>query len=64
MNHKNTDTDVIMASMEKSVARALERKRRLGQYAVVTRNGKLTRLQPEEIKPLAAAEDQAPYNSK
>ena len=53
-----------MASMEKSVARALERKRRLGQYAVVTRNGKLTRLQPEEIKPLAAAEDQAPYNSK
>lgn len=57
MNHKNTDTDVIMASMEKSVARALERKRRLGQYAVVTRNGKLTRLQPEEIKPLAAAED-------
>ena len=64
MNHKNTDTDVIMASMEKSVARALERKRRLGQYAVVSRNGKLTRLQPEEIKPLAAAEDQAPYNSK
>jgi hypothetical protein len=64
MNHKNTDTDVIMASMEKSVARALERKRRLGQYAVVTRNRKLTRLQPEEIKPLAAAEDQAPYNSK
>jgi hypothetical protein len=64
MNHKNTDTDIIIASMEKSVAKALERKRRLGQYAVVTRNGKLTRLQPEEIKPLAAAEDQASYNSK
>ena len=31
---------------------------------ICSKNGKLTRLQPEEIKPLAAAEDQASYNSK
>jgi hypothetical protein len=64
MNKKDPTSDLIIRSMKHSVAKALERKRRLGQYAVVTRNGKLTRLQPEEIKPLAAAEDQAPYNSK
>jgi hypothetical protein len=56
------DNQAVLDSMKKSVEKALERKRRLGQYAVVARNGKLTRLQPEEIKPLAAAEDQAPYN--
>ncbi|MGB0333961.1 MAG: hypothetical protein ACPGGN_01210 [Opitutales bacterium] len=49
--------------MKRSVAKALERKRRLGQYAVVSQNGKLVRLQPEDIKPLAAAEDQADYGS-
>ncbi|MGJ8654646.1 MAG: hypothetical protein ACSHX8_15400 [Opitutaceae bacterium] len=62
MNKKDSTSDLIIRSMKHSVANALERKRRLGQYAVVARNGKLTRLQPEEIKPLAAAEDQAPYN--
>lgn len=62
MSESRTDNQAVLKSLRFSVAKALERKRRLGQYAVVARNGKLTRLQPEEIKPLAAAEDQAPYN--
>lgn len=62
MKEDIADNQAVLDSMKHSVAKALERKRRLGQYAVVARNGKLTRLQSEEIKPLAAAEDQAPYN--
>lgn len=62
MSHEKADTDLIIRSMKKSVAKALERKRRLGQYAVVSRNGKLVRLQPDEIQPRAVAEDPAPYN--
>ena len=53
-----------ITSMQKSVAKALDRKRRLGHYAVIWRNGKLTRLEPQEIKPLAATEDSADYNLK
>ena len=64
MSTKDPTSDLIIRSMKHSVTKALERKRRLGQYAVVSRNGKLMRLQPEEMKPLAAAEDPAPYNSK
>ncbi len=64
MTPKNTETDTIIQSMKLSVAKALERKRRLGQYAVVSRNGKLVRLQPEEIQPQAVAESQAVYNPK
>lgn len=62
MSESRTDNQAVLKSLRFSVAKALERKRRLGQYAVVARNGKLTRLQPEEITPLAAIEDQAPYN--
>ena len=64
MSESKTDNQAVLKSLRYSVAKALERKRRLGQHAVVSRKGKLTRLQPEEIKPLAAAEDQASYNSK
>jgi len=64
MSKKDPTSDLIIRSMKHSVKKALERKRRLGQYAVVSRKGKLTRLQPEEIQPLAVAEDQASYNSK
>jgi len=64
MSESKTDNQAVLKSLRYSVAKALERKRRLGQYAIVSKNGKLTRLQPEEIKPLAAAEEQAYYNSK
>ena len=53
-----------IASMKKSVAKALDRKQRLGQYAVVWRDGKVVRLQSDQIKSLAVAEDSADYNVK
>lgn len=62
MSESKTDNEAVAKSLRNSVAKALERKRRLGQYAVVTKDGKLARLQPEEIKSPAAAEDQTPYN--
>jgi hypothetical protein len=34
------------------------------KYAIVSRNGKLVRLQLEDIKPRAVAEEQGSYNSK
>ena len=36
-------------ALKKAVANALERKRRLGQYAVVWRDGQLVRLSPDQI---------------
>ena len=39
-------------ALRDAVAEALERKRRLGQYAVIWRDGRVVRLQPEQIPPL------------
>ena len=38
-----------LEALRKAVANALARKRRLGQYAVVWRDGQTVRLAPEEI---------------
>lgn len=38
-----------LEALKKAVANALERKRRLGQYAVVWRDGQMVRLSPEQI---------------
>ena len=38
-----------LEALKKAVANALERKRRLGQYAVVWRDGQLVRLSPDQI---------------
>lgn len=38
-----------LEALRKAVANALERKRRLGQYAVVWRDGRPVRLEPEEL---------------
>ena len=64
MSETKTDNQAVLKSLRDSVAKALERKRRLGHYAVVSKNGRLTRLKSEEIKPLAAAEEQASYNQR
>lgn len=40
-------------ALRAAVAEALERKRRLGQYAVIWQDGRVVRLEPEEI-PAAA----------
>ena len=39
-----------LEALKKAVANALERKRRLGQYAVVWRDGQLVRLSPDQIR--------------
>ena len=49
-------------SLNTSIAKALDRKRRLGQYAIISKGEKPARLEPDEIKPLAAAEDRGAYN--
>lgn len=60
MKNDIADNQTVLNSMKHSVAKALEHKRRLGQYAVVSHNGKLVRLQPNEIQPMATAEGPAP----
>jgi len=46
-------------AVKRKTTKVMERKRRLGHYAVVSKNGRLRPLKSEEIKPLAAAEEQA-----
>jgi len=48
-----------LEALKKSVANALERKRRLGQYAVVWRDGQTVRLSPEQIGTAEAYESGA-----
>jgi hypothetical protein len=38
-------------ALRNAVAEALERKRRLGQYAVIWRDGRAVRLEPEDASP-------------
>lgn len=38
-----------LAALRKAVAEALERKRRLGQYAVIWRDGRVQRIEPEML---------------
>jgi hypothetical protein len=38
-------------ALRAAVAEALERKRRLGQYAVIWRDGRVVRLEPDEEAP-------------
>ena len=42
-------------ALRSAVAEALERKRRLGQYAVISNNGRAVRLEPEEMASSEAA---------
>ena len=62
MSKISTETNVLITSMRKSVFKALDHKRRLGHYAVVWKDGKVVRLQPNQIENLVAAEDPANYN--
>jgi len=41
--------DQALESLRKAVANALDRKRRLGQYAVVWHDGRPVHLEPEEL---------------
>jgi hypothetical protein len=52
------DTQRALDILRLAVAEALERKRRLGQYAVIWRDGKVVRVEPDEIGSLLAAAQQ------
>ncbi len=43
-------SEIVLESLKKSVAKALERKRLLGQYAVISQNGKIIKLFNEKEK--------------
>lgn len=45
-------------ALQSAVAEALERKRRLGQYAVIWRDGRVVRIDPEEDVASANPEQQ------
>jgi hypothetical protein len=53
MSNLSRDDQRALDALRTAVAEALERKRRLGQYAVIWQDGKVVRLEPEEI-PAAA----------
>lgn len=42
------ESKIILASLKSSVNKALDKKRRLGQYAVISENGKIIKLFTEE----------------
>lgn len=43
------DDQRMLESLRKAVHEALERKRRLGQYAVIWRDGRVQRIEPEML---------------
>ena len=51
MNAPSPESQTILESLRRAVADALERKRRLGQYAVVWKDGRPQTLQPETASP-------------
>lgn len=49
--NKPTDAEAekILEALNRAVCKALDRKRRLGQYAVMWRNGRVVRVPPDEL---------------
>ena len=50
------DVQLQMEALRSAVRKALDRKRRLGQYAIICRDGKIIRLEPEQIGELLDAD--------
>ncbi len=48
MNTLSADDKRALDALRSAVAEALERKRRLGQYAVIWRDGQVVRIDPED----------------
>jgi len=48
MSTLSADDQRALDALRSAVAEALERKRRLGQYAVIWRDGQVVRIEPEE----------------
>lgn len=49
MNKLSKDDEMALEALRRAVATALDRKRRLGHYAVVWRDGRPVRLEPESL---------------
>ncbi len=61
MSTLSADDQLVLDALRSAVAEALERKRRLGQYAVIWRDGRVVRLEPEDIP---AAQRRKPPDSR
>ena len=48
MSTLSTEDQQALDALRNAVAEALDRKRRLGQYAVIWRDGQAVRIEPEE----------------
>ena len=49
MSRLSTTDQHMLDALRSAVAKALDRKRRLGQYAVIWRDGKVVRLEPDDL---------------
>ena len=49
MSRLSTTDQHALDALRSAVAKALDRKRRLGQYAVIWRDGKVVRLEPDDL---------------
>lgn len=49
MSTLSPDDQLALDALRSAVAEALDRKRRLGQYAVIWRDGKAVRIEPEDL---------------
>lgn len=49
MTTLSTEDQQALDALRSAVAEALERKRRLGQYAVIWRDGRAVKINPEDI---------------
>ena len=52
MTELSNKDEPALDALRLAVAEALERKRRLGEYAVIWRDGQAVRLEPDEARPL------------
>ncbi len=61
MNPLSADDRLVLDTLHAAVAEALERKRRLGQYAVIWRDGRAVRIESEDD---AAAAPRGPHKRR
>ena len=52
MTQLETQAEIAREVLEQAVAEELDKKRRLGHYAILGVNGKLTRVEPENLPQL------------
>jgi hypothetical protein len=64
MNQPSQDSLRILESLRTAVAKALERKRRLGQYAVIWQDGKLVRINPLSEQATQVQENPGKYRGQ